>query len=354
MENFLMPHRRKGAFVSPRKRTPLEEFDDYLRALNSTPVGRRTFLAMVPVLLTACATAGQHRQREGDNTGQATAITVEDEKRMTKEVLPQMQKDYPPLPNAEAQNYIRSLGAKIVAANGLQGKPYDYNFTVVGVNQVNAFALPAGTVFVTAPLIAMADTEAELAGVVGHEVGHIKARHTAERMDKAKKEQSKSWLFGAGGGILGGALGFGLGKLICKPDDKGCLVKATGLGAAAGVGGGLLVQKYFFMANSREDEMEADRVGFRTAVNTRYHKNHVGDFYAKLYQMEQQHKQNNVPLLSGLADAMSTHPPSAERVKQMQEMSAATALAKNAVMSSKDFDRVKKIALEWTKQNQKG
>ncbi len=339
--------------TEPQPKTPLEELDQILKQMVSTKMGRRTFLAAAPLLMAACATA-QHRGREGDNSGQSTALTVDDEKRMTQEVLPEMRKDYPALANPELQNYVRGLGSRIVRTNGLEGNPYNYNFTVVGVNQVNAFALPAGTVFVTAPLIAMAETEAELAGVIGHEVGHIKARHTAERMDKANKEQKKSWLYGAGGGILGGAVGFGLGKLLCKDGDSGCVAKAAAAGVAAGVGGGLLVQKYFFMANSREDEMEADRVGFRTAVKTNYHKDYVGTFYNKLLRMEQEHKKNNSPLLAGLNDALSTHPPSVERVNQMNEMAAQTPVAKAAITSTKDFDRAKKLAQEWVKQNQKG
>jgi predicted Zn-dependent protease len=334
--------------------TPLEELELTLKRLNATSMGRRTFLAAAPLLMAACATASQHRGREGDNTGQATELTVADEQRMTQEVLPEMRKDYPAIENQAMQLYVRDLGKRIVQANGLEAHPYNYNFTVVGVNQVNAFALPAGTVFVTAPLLAMADSEAELAGVIGHEVGHIKARHTAERMDKAKAEQGKSWLYGAGGGILGGALGFGLGKLICRSGDSGCMAKSIAAGAAAGIGGGLLIQKYYYMANSREDEMEADRIGFRTSVKTNYHKDHVGSFYAKLLRMEQEHKNNKVPLLSGLSDAMSTHPPSEERVNQMNQMAAQTPLAKNAVTSTREFDRVKRMAQLWTQQNSQG
>ncbi len=329
---------------------PMDELEQCLQKLNSTTLGRRTFLAAFPVLLAACATTSQHRTREGDNTGQTTEITVDDEKKMTQEVLPEMRKDYPALANQDVQLYVRNLGSRIVRTNGLEGKPYNYNFTVVGVNQVNAFALPAGTVFVTAPLLAMAETEAELAGVIGHEVGHVKARHTAERMDKAKKEQGKSWLFGAGGGILGGAFGFGLGKLICAQEDKACLLKATAAGAAAGVGGGLLIQKYYYMANSREDEMEADRIGFRTSVTSNFHKDHVGDFYSKLLKMEQEHKQNKIPILAGLSDAMSTHPPSVERVNQMQALAAQTAASPKAITSSKDFERARSIAQEWVRQ----
>jgi len=338
-----MPHQK----LSEEK--ALDLLNEYLLELTSTSLGRRRFLYMVPLLLASCATP-QHRQREGDNTGQETEMTVADEKKMTAEVLPQMKKEYPPLQNPEMQSYISGLGGKIARASNLEGHPYNYNFTVVDVGYVNAFALPAGTVFVTAPLMAMADSEAELAGVIGHEIGHVKSRHTAERMEKAKKEQSKSLWYGIGGGLLGGVLGYGAGRALCKPNDNDCLKNATLIGAAAGAGGGLLIQRFAFMANSREDEMEADRIGFRTAYNAGYDKDHVGLFYEKLLKMEQASKSNNIPILSSVTDAMSTHPPSQERVQQMHQMADQTKATARAKVSSKEFDRMRGLAKKLSKK----
>jgi predicted Zn-dependent protease len=229
-----------------------------------------------------------------------------------------------------------------VRANGLGGKPYNYTFSVVDVNYVNAFALPAGTVFVTTPLIAMADSEAELAGVVGHEIGHIKARHSAERMFAAQKAQKKTWLYALGGGLAGAALGYGVGKLICAPRDRKCLQKAATYGGAAGVGGGLLIQKYGFMANSREDEMEADRIGFRTSVKAGYDKDHVGRFYAKLLKMEEDRKRGGNSITTAFADALSTHPPSRERVTQMKTMASKS--SGRGKVSSKSFSSIRRKA----------
>lgn len=319
----------------------LEELDKFLSEWTGTPMGRRTFMASLGILMASCAAPEKTRYREGDNTGQATELTVDDERKMTREVLPQMRKDYPPLQDPEMQGYVSSLGRKIVAANKLEGQPYNYNFTVVDVPYVNAFALPAGTIFVTTPLIAMADNEAELAGVIGHEVGHVKARHSAERMDAAKKAQSASWKYALGGGVLGGVLGFGLGRLACPPKDHACIQKATQLGAAAGAGGGLLIQKYAFMQNSQEDEMEADRIGFRTALNAGYDRDQIGAFYAKLLTMERQAKGSNPQFLQNLQDAMSTHPPSQKRVDQMRQMAAETPKNPKSVVSTKDFDRIR-------------
>lgn len=297
------------------------------------------------LFLVSCATP-QTRHREGDNRGQETSITVQDEKNMTAELLPEMRKDYPPVQDKRLQAYVSALGHKLVAASNLQGHPYEYTFTVVDVDYVNAFALPAGTVFVTAPLINMAENEAELAGVIGHEIGHVVARHTAERMDQAKKNESKNLFYTVGAGILGGAAGYAVGKSLCKQGDVECLKKAALAGAAVGAGGSLLIQKYKFMANSREDEMEADRIGFRVATRAGYAPDHVGTFYEKLLQMEKKSGEQNA-LMKSLSDVMSTHPPSAERVQQMKEMAVKAGPRPKATVSSNEFSLAKQEVVQF-------
>lgn len=297
----------------------------------------------------ACAPTNSSRYREGSNVGQETNLTVQDEQRLTREALPQLQKDYPPAKNRDLQAYVSQLGMKIVRANQLEGNPYHYNFTVVDVVDVNAFALPAGTIFVTAPLIAMAGNEAELAGVVSHEIGHVVARHSAERMYAMEKAQKKTWLYAAGGAVLGAAAGLGVGALVCDKGDTACLAAAAAIGGAVGAGGGILAQKYTFLVNSREDEMEADRIGFKYAVAAGYDKDQVGKFYEKLLEMEKKSRGGNSPVMKSLSDAMSTHPPSEERVKQMNEL-AAQSPARKAVANTPAFNRVKKIAAATAKK----
>lgn len=326
----------------------LADLEKVLKEWTSTAMGRRAFLASSAYLLASCSLfpKDQTRHREGNNSGQKTEMTVEDEKKMTFEVLPQMQKDYPRLNNAEMQNYVTGIGKKLARTNNLEGNPYNYNFTVVDVNYVNAFALPAGTIFVTAPLLAMAENEAELAGVLGHEIGHVKARHTAERIEQTKREQGNSALYAAGGALLGGVVGYGIGRLACKPKDDECLKKAATYGAVAGAGGGLLIQKYKFMANSREDEMEADRISFRTAVGAGYNKDAVGGFYSKLLSMEQKSKSS--PMLASLNDVMSTHPPSQERVNQVTQMAKETPAKVGSLTNTNDFVKIKAMAQKIT------
>lgn len=332
------------------KEKNLKLLENELEYFMQTPMKRRFFLATMPALLAACATTDGHRNREGDNSGQNTTLTVADEQKMTAEYLPQMNKEYPVIQDQELQNYISKLGRNVASKNRLEGNPYNYHFRLVRADMVNAFALPAGEVFVTAPLLALAETEAEFAGVIGHEIGHIKARHTAERIDAEQKQSGKSWLYSVGGGVLGTALGYGVGKLLCSKQDRACLQRAAMYGAAAGVGGGLLIQKFSFMAHSREDEMEADRVGFRTSYQAGYAPSEVGTFYEKLLVMEKQYSsQQPTGLMKKMADALSTHPPSQERVAQMKSMAASVPRRSYDVVSTEEFKRMKQKIQKYIK-----
>jgi len=328
----------KGLVMS----THLTELSKNLSTLNSSHQGRRLFIQSLPIILAGCATgSGQGRYREGSNVGQYSSLSVDDERKMTDEYLPQMRKEYPTFRNDFAQGFINNLGQKIVSTNNLKGNPYSYNFTLVNSKQINAFALPAGEVFVTSGLVNATASEAELAGVVGHEVGHIQARHAAERISKQQKNKTKNMLFAVGGALLGGAAGYALGKKICSQNDRECLKRVSLYGAAAGGAGTLLIQKFAFMANSREDEMEADRIGFKTALNAGYDKNQIGLFYNKLLKMEQSRQRGN-KITSTFADALSTHPPSVERVRQMKSMAMSSPVGRG-VRSTQDFTKLKKL-----------
>jgi predicted Zn-dependent protease len=214
---------------------------------------KKIFLAVLLVIVvSSCAPTHASRYREGSNFNQQTNLTIQDEQRLTREALPQILKDYPSAKNQELQKYISDLGMKIVRANHLEGNPYHYTFSVVDVADINAFALPAGTIFVTVPLIALASNEAELAGVISHEIGHVVARHTAERMYVMEQAQNKSWMYATGGAVVGAIVGYGLGTVLCSDGDSACKARAALIGGALGAGGGLLAQKYTFLVNSQK------------------------------------------------------------------------------------------------------
>ena len=107
------------------------------------------------------------------------------------------------------------------------------------------------------------------------------------------------------------------------------------------------------MANSREDEMEADRIGFKTALNAGYSKAQIGKFYEKLLVMEKEAKAGTNPLIASLSDAMSTHPPSQERVDQMNQMVAEASQKGSGITSSADFEKAQSLSTAWINSQSK-
>ena len=100
---------------------------------------------------------------------------------------PQMARQYGGIsPDAQACNNVRRVGQKIVAGTDAQSTPYKFDFHLLADHEVvNAFALPGGQVFITEALYRMLTGEDELAGVLGHEIGHIVGRHSSEQIAKS-------------------------------------------------------------------------------------------------------------------------------------------------------------------------
>lgn len=135
-------------------------------------------------------------------------------------------------PNESLQRYVQNLGAKLAATSELPNLPW--TFRVVDDPGVNAFALPGGFIYVTRGILAHLSNEAELAGVLGHEIGHVTAQHSVHRMATQQLAQ----------------LGLGV-SVALKPELQP-------YAEAAGAGLGLLFLKY-----SRDDENQADALGVR-------------------------------------------------------------------------------------------
>ncbi|MEL6986324.1 MAG: M48 family metalloprotease, partial [Bacteroidota bacterium] len=105
-------------------------------------------------------------------------------------------------PDQRAQQYVKTIGQKLAATSTAQLSGYPYDFHLLADNRVvNAFALPGGQIFITAALFERFSTEDQLAGVLGHEIGHVIERHGAERMAKTGFIQGliQSVMIGSGG-----------------------------------------------------------------------------------------------------------------------------------------------------------
>ncbi len=185
--------------------------------------------------------------------------------------------------------YVRFVGESLARVS--ETPDLSFTFTVLNDPKVNAFALPGGYVYVTRGLLALADSEAEMAGVLAHEIGHVVARHTAERYSQAVAANLGLTILGA------------LGSTAGVP---------TGLGDLASFGAEAYLQGF-----SREQEMEADMLGVRYMTRAGYDPRVMISFLRKL----QGHDALEAAL-SGKRKAadrfhiMSTHPRTADRIAQ--------------------------------------
>jgi predicted Zn-dependent protease len=188
--------------------------------------------------------------------------------------------------------YVNQIGQQV--ALNAERKDVTYTFTVLNSDEINAFALPGGYVYVTRGLVALANNEAELAGVLGHEIGHVNARHTAERMGQQQTVSVLSTLGVAAATMLGGDA---LGQL------------ASG---AAQQGGEIYLGQY-----SQSQEFEADSLGVRYIAKTGYYPQAMATFLDSLDQ--DTHLEAKEAGNAAAADAYSmtqSHPRTPDRVQR--------------------------------------
>jgi predicted Zn-dependent protease len=221
---------------------------------------------------------------------------------MPKQVLSQ----YEVVKNQFLQDYVQRLGQKLAASPDAVKSGFKFTFTILNVDEVNAFALPGGPMFIYTGLLKVVDNEAQLAGVMGHEMAHVILRHGTHEATKASGIQL---LAGGLGAMLGGGSSMG-GKL-----------------AQAGLG---LTANSFILKFSRDAETEADAMGSHMIAESGYDPVQMAKFFQKLAAGGQQPPQ-----------ILSDHPnPGNRETAIMAEM--ATLPVRKYGYESGEFARAKK------------
>jgi len=189
----------------------------------------------------------------------AEGISIQKEEELSREFLSVVFRHYKVMDAVVIVNYINYLGQKILAA--FPPQPFKYHFYVIKDDSLNAFASPAGHIFINSGLIQAMESEEELAGVISHEIAHASLRHISKKIERSKKT-SMATMAGMAAGILLGIGGAG--------DAAGAVIMGS---AAAGQTSAL--------AYSRDDEAEADQVGlkkewFDSSIIPTYMRTHPG------------------------------------------------------------------------------
>jgi predicted Zn-dependent protease len=233
-------------------------------------------LAIVLCLLPACATNPATGQRQFNLMSEAQEL------QLGQESDAQVRKEMGVYEDPELQRYVESVGLRM--AQSSQRPQLPWHFTVVDSPAVNAFALPGGYIYITRGILAYLNDEAQMAGVLGHEIGHVTARHAAQQYSKATAAQ----------------LGLGLGSIF-SPYAR----------AASGVAGGGL--QLLFLKYGRDDELQADRLGAEYAAKNGWDPEGVQNMLRTLARIDEQSDRKGTP------NYLMTHPASADRVQRIDE-----------------------------------
>src|SRR3974390_2574944 len=170
-----------------------------------TPVFVRRLLVSVVLLATAQVYA-QTQAPTFPNPGK-TSMSRDQQHALGIQAAAQVFQQMPVLPDDSPESlYVRQLGQKLVATIPEQYS-WPFEFHVVPQKEINAFALPGGQMFVNIGTITAAKNEAELAGVMGHEMAHVYMQHSAKQQDKSSLLSGLAGLAGAVAGAVGGAAG---------------------------------------------------------------------------------------------------------------------------------------------------
>jgi Zn-dependent protease with chaperone function len=181
-------------------------------------------------------------------------FSPEQDVQMGQKYAQEVEKQTPLLNDPAINQYIQRLGQKLAAK--APGPQYPYTFKVVNQKEINAFALPGGPIYVNLGTIQAADTEAQLAGVMAHEIGHVVMRHSTNQASKQVLAQAPL-------AVLGGKMG------------GGALGQLAQMGIGFGVGS-------VFLKYSRDAERQADLVGTDIIHDAGYDPRAMAQFFEKL------------------------------------------------------------------------
>lgn len=251
-----------------------------LKLTNPLSGSKKTIMAVMLsglTLVSACSTNPATGER------QFTALLpASNEAQVGAEEHAKVEQAYGKFMTGPIASYVSTIGQKV--AKDTEREDVQYKFYVIDSPMVNAFALPGGYIYVSRGLLTLANSEAELAAVLGHEIGHVTARHAAARM-------SQGFVVGLGAAVLGAAVGGSAGQV-------------------ANLGSNLYISSY-----SRGQEHQSDELGVRYLARAGYDPRAMAEFLRSLDAQSKLEAKETGRGSTGF-NYFSTHPLTAERVSE--------------------------------------
>ena len=215
----------------------------------------------------------------------AFGITLQEEEELSREFIKVVLTHYEIIDDPLIVNYVNEVGNKIISV--LPPQPFSYHFYVIKEDVYNAFAIPAGHIFINSGLFEAMESEEELAGILSHEIAHVVCRHISEKIERAQKINMAT-LAGVAAGMLLGAAG-------------------GGAAASAVTMGSMAAGQSMNLAYSREDERQADQIGLHIERKAGYNGEGLMDVLEKI-RSKRWFDTNQIP------SYLQTHPGAEERM----------------------------------------
>jgi predicted Zn-dependent protease len=225
----------------------------------------------------------------------SSGLTVSEEEKLSRSILGYIYSHYEMIDDPVIVDYVNQVGNRIVSV--IEEPLFNYRFHVVNVDTYNAFAIPAGYIFINSGLMAAMDNEEQLAGILAHEIAHVNARHISQKIERSKKIGWATMAGIAAGVLIGAAGGAEAGQALTQGSQAA--------GAAAE------------LSYSRDNEIQADQLGLIYLNDAGYNGEGLLKILKKM-RSKQWFGTEQIPTY------MRTHPAIDERIAYLDSQLAST------------------------------
>jgi len=245
----------------------------------------------------------------GSLTRWAFALTTEEERKLGKQVLLELQRNVNFVNDLNLQTFVEKVGHSLVDQAG--PTPFEFKFYVVNAPDPNAFAIPGGYIFVTTGLIVLAENEQEVAGVLGHELAHVMRRHISQLIERSKRINIASMVAVLAAMLAGGG----------------------GVGSQAASAMAMATAEAITLKYTREMETDADQNGLQYTIKAGYDSNGLIAFLNKLDKL-------SLASAPKVPSYLLTHPLTESRISLLENLIKVTQKPSGPFRTIPNFKRV--------------